>query len=353
MKDEVKNSILNKNSFLIYGYDHGYNIDIFNELVEGLEARYSEIFYFDMISYSDKPKFKQEYHRASQELDLFESFKEKEIPKRHFERYVKDICDCLHAMFFDKKVDGQIYLTSLLQNVYRSEYANTFNFDVLIELLGDIINASESRRGNTFYKTLDELDRFKLKHPEDYYSHTDFDKLAKNVRLQLERYLLLDHRSRKYSEVALELSNYDSGIEYFTKLLEKMNITASHKFGNGSKTMPGKINYFQIDRYTTRCNYLDMFLSNLVRKLIIYNSTNKPLIIINGKQKDLFKSVSMGVEELFQKCDVCFFINSDEDLDSKINYFVDVKIYSHKHKNLSLHPSGVEKRIENDYTVHY
>ncbi len=353
MTDAVKNSILNKNSFLIYGNNHGYNIDIFNELVEGLEARYSEIFYFDMLGYFIKPQFKKEYHRVSQELDLFEFFKEKDISQRHFDRYIKDICNCLHVMFFDTKVDGQIYLSSLLEDVYHSEYANTFDLDKLIELLGEIINTPKLRLDSTFYNKLDEIDRLKSKHPEDYFFNPDFDKLARNVRLKLEDYLLQDPRNRKFSEAALKWSNNDLAVKYFTKLLNRMNIPMLHKFGNGTKTVPGKINYFQIDRHTMRCSYLDIFLSNVVRKLKISNSPNKPLVIINGKQKDLFKSVSMDVEELFQKCDICFFINSDEDLDSKINYFVEVKIYSHKHKNLSLNTSGVEKSIDNGYTVQY
>ena len=351
MKEEVKNSILNKNSFLIYGYDDGYNIDIFNELAEGLEARHREIFYFDTLGYSSKPKFKQEYHRVSQELDLFELFKEKEISQKHFDRYIKDICDCLHAMLFDTKRDGQIFLSSLLEDVYHSEYASMFDFDELIKLLGEIINTSKSRLGNSFYKTLDEIDTLKAKHPEDYFLNPDFDKLAKYVRLLLEDYLLQDSRNRKFSEVALKWSNNDSAVKYFTKLLDRMDIPRLHKFSNGSKTLPGKINYFQIDRHTTHYSYLDIFLSNLVRKLSIYNSTNKPLVIINGKQKDIFKSVSMDVEELFQKCDVCFFINSDEDLDSKINHFIDVKIYANQHKNLSVRNNGSDIYIEYGYRV--
>lgn len=353
MKDEVKNAILNKNSLLIYGYDHGYNIDIFNELAEGLEAKHSEIFYFDMLTYMYQPKFKQEYHRVSSELDLFGFFKEKEISQRHFDRYIKDICNCLHSMLFDTKVDGQIYLMSLLEDVYHLEYANTFNLDKLIELLGEIINTPQYRIGTDFFKTLDEIDGLKSKHTEDYFVNSNFDKLTKEARLKLEDYLLQNPSNRKFSEVALKWSNNDSAVKYFTKLLDRMNIPRLYKFSNVTKTVPGKINYFQMDRYTTRCNYVDIFLSNLVRKLNIYKSVNKPLIIINGTQKDLFKSVSMDVEELFQKCDVCYIINRDEDLDLRINHFMDVKVYANQHKNLSVRNNGSDIKIEHGYSVSY
>lgn len=353
MKDEVKNAILNKNSLLIYGYDHGYNIDIFNQLAEGLEAKHNEIFYFDAMDYSSKPKFKQEYHRVSQELDLFEVFKEKDISQRYFDRYIKDICNCLHSMLFDTKVDGQIYLSSLLEDVYHSEYASAFDLDKLIELLGEIINTSKSRIGANFFKTLDEIDSLKSKHTEDYFADSNFDKLAKKARLQLENYLLQNSSNRKFSEVALKWSNNDLAVKYFTKLLDRMNIPRLYKFSNVTKTVPGKINYFQMDRYTTRCNYVDIFLSNLVRKLNIYKSANKPLIIINGTQKDLFKSVSMDVEELFQKCDVCYIINRDEDLDLRINHFMDVKVYTNQHKNLSVRNNGSDIKIEHGYSVSY
>lgn len=353
MRDEVKNAIINKNSFLIYGYDHGYNIDIFNELLEGLESRYSEIFYFNMLNSSINPKFNLEVHRVAKGLNLFEFFNEKKISQLHFDRYIKDICNCLHAELFDTKVDGQTYLTNLLEAVYHSEHAKQFTMNAFIQLLHEIIEAKKSKLPMELLKALNEIEIVKRNNSQQYVSDPNFDKLAREARLEFERFLFKDPMEGQYLELSLKWSDYDSAVKYFIKLLEKIQSSQIDKFSNKAKTVLGKINYFQIDRYITRCNYLDMFLSNLVRKLIIYNSTNKPLIIISGKQKDLFKSVSMDVEELFQKCDVCFFINSDEDLDSKINHFVDVKIYSHKHKNLSLHPSGVEKRIENDYTVHY
>jgi hypothetical protein len=353
MRDEVKNFILNKNSFLIYGHDIGYNIDIFNELVEGLESRHSEIFYFDMLNSSINPKFNLEVHRVIKGLSLFEFFKEKKISQVHFDRYIKDICNCLHAELFDTKVDGQTYLNNLLEDVYHSDHASLFNMDEFIKLLGDIINASKSRIGKDFFNALDQIDSLKSKYPKDYFTDPTFDILAMKARLQLEHYLLDHPSNRSYSDVVLKWSNYDLGIKYFFKLLERMSIPLLHKFTDEPKTLPSKINYFQIDHYTMRCNYLDMALSSIVRKLKIYNSQNRPLVIINGKQKDLCKSVNMDIEELFNQCNVCFIINNGEDLDPRVNFFVDVKIYSDKHKNLSLGNTGTEKRIEHDYTVHY
>lgn len=353
MKDDVKNFIINKNSFLIYGIDQGYNIDIFNELVEELESKHSEIFYFNMLNSSINPKFNLEVHRVAKGLNLFEFFKEKKISQEHFDRYIKDICNCLHAELFDTKVDGQTYLTNLLEDVYHSELADTFNIDELIELLGDIINAPKSRIGKDFFDTLDQIDGLKSKYSEDYFTDPAFDKLARKARLQLEHYLLDYPGNRSYSDVVLKWSNYDLGIKYFAKLLERMSIPVLHKFTDEPKTLPSKINYFQIDHYTMRCNYLDMALSSIVRKLKIYNSQNRPLVIINGKQKDLFKSVSMDIEELFNQCNVCFIINNGEDLDPRVNFFVDAKIYHDKHKNLSLGNTGTEKRINNDYIIHY
>jgi hypothetical protein len=353
MRDEIKQAILSKNSFLIYGYDQGYNIDIFNELTEGLEARHNEIFYFDMVSYGVKPNFKKELNRVPQQYNLFEFFKEKEISKIHFDRYIQDICDCLHAELFDTKVDGQIYLKHLLEAVYQSDDSTAFDMDEFMKLLGNIINASKSRIDNKFFKKLDQLDSLKSKYPDDYFTDSDFDKLAKDIRLLLEQYIFEDPSKRNYSDVVLKWSNYDLGVKYFTKLLERMNIPLLKKFSNEPKTVPGKINHFQIDHYTMRCNYLGMVLSSIVRKLKIYDSSNKPLIIINGKQKDLFKSVSMDIEELFHHCRVCFIISSIEELDARVNFFVDVKICSDKHKNLSLQDTFMEKRIENNYSVYY
>lgn len=353
MKDDIKTSIFNKNSFLIYGYDQGYNIDIFNELTEGLESRHNEIFYFDMVDYGVKPNFKKELNRVPQQYNLFEFFKEKEISKMHFDRYIQDICDCLHAELFDTKVDGQIYLKHLLEAVYQSDDSSTFDVDELIKLLGNIINTSKFKIDKEFFNTLDQIDSLKSKYPDDYFTDHAFDKLAKDARLLLEQYLFEDPSKRNYSDVVLKWSNYDLGVKYFTKLLERMNIPLLKKFSNVPKTVPGKINHFQINHYTMRCNYLDMALSSIVRKCKIDNSPNRPLVIINGKQKNLFKSVSMDIEELFNQCNVCFIINNGEDLDSRVNFFVDVKIYSDKHKNLSLGNTGSEKRIKNGYSVQY
>lgn len=354
MRDEIKQAILDKNSFLIYGYDQGYNIDIFSELMEGLELRHNEIFYFDTITYGLTPNFKKEVNRVPQQYNLFEFFKEKEVSKMHFDRYIQDICDCLHDELFDTKVDGQIYLKHLLEVVYKSDDSATFDMDELIKLLGDIINASKFRIDNEFFNRLDQIDSLKSKYPDNYFIDPAFDKLSKDARLLLEQYLVEHSSKRSYSDIVLKWSNYDLGVKYFTKLLERIRISSLlKKFSNEPKTIPSKINYFQIDHYTMGCNYLGMILSSLVRKLKIYNFSNKPLIIINGKQKDLFKSVHMDIEELFKQCKVCFVISSSEELDGRINSFVDVKIYSNKHKNLAIHPSGVEKRIKNDYTVQY
>jgi len=354
MRDEVKNSILNKNSFLIYGYDHGYNIDIFNELVEGLEARHNEIFYFDTVGYSQVPKFKSECHDVEQEIDLFEFFKDKVLDHNLLDRYVRDISNCINNEYFERLNDlEKQYLPILLREIYNSEYANKFSMIEFTELLRIILEGAKSKCYYELYNKLDEIEIVKAKNPENYIADLNFDKLARDARGYLEKFLAGNPKDYQYLKLILKYSKNDSATKYFKKLYERIENSDTNKFSNKPKTVIDKINLFRISEYKMKCNYLDMFLSNLVRKLKIKNSQNKPLIFIIGKQKGLFSSVNIEIRELFKYCAVCFIVNDRNELDARINDYIDVKIYSDKHKSLSLDTLGIEKRIENGYGVHY
>jgi hypothetical protein len=353
MRDEIKQAILGKNSFLIYGPNVDYSIDIFDELIKGLEDKHEEIFYFDTIGYGIKPKFTKEIKRVKQQYDLFWFFKEKKNLQIDFDSYITDICNCLHAEMYDTKVDGQNYLIKLLKDVYQSEDGSTFDIYELKNLLENIINATQVKIDKDFFNILDRIDSLKAKNPKDFFADPTFNKLAREARLILERHIFDDPSTKSYSKVASNNSNYSSAVKYFTTLLGKMKYLSFESFSNEVKMVPGKINDFEFHQNRMRFNYIGMVLSSIVRKLKIYNSPNKPLVIINGKQKDLLDGVQMGVGELLHRCTVCFIINSGYDLDRDINASLDVKIFSSQHKNLSLSDDGIQKRIENGYIVQY
>jgi hypothetical protein len=353
MIEEIKQAILGKNSFLIYGPEVGYNIDIFDELVKGLEDQHEEIFYFNTIGYGIKPKFTKEINRVKQQYDLFWFFKEKKNLQIDFDSYITDICNCLHAEMYDTKVDGQNYLIKLLKDVYLSDDDTTFDIYELKNLLENIINATQVKIDKDFFNILDRIDSLKAKNPKDFFADSTFNKLTREARLILERHIFDDPSTKSYSMVASNNSNSSSAVKYFTRLLEKMKYLSFESFSKEAKTVPGKINDFEFHQNRMRFNYTGMVLSSIVRKLKIYNSPNKPLVIINGKQKDLLDGVQMEVGELLHRCTVFFIIYSGHDLDKDINASLDVKIFSSQHKNLSLSDDGIQKRIENSYIVQY
>lgn len=352
MRDEIKEAILRKNSFLIYGPDAGYSMDIFDELAQMWLTWHHEIFYFNTYDSGINPEFTKTSKALPQRLNPFEFFKEKEISQYDLVRYISDICNYLHSEFLLTKVDGKESLEALLNDVYSSKFADEFNIDELVYLLRGIVKTHESLLHEDLFKTLDKIRIMASKSPDDYIIDPEFDNLTREARLQLERLFFKFKPGGKYMELELKYSKSKSATKYFSDLLEKMQRDDLMRFQSSPEIMPGKINYFRKD-YSFKRNFLNMYLSSLVRKLKIHNSPNRPLVVINGKQKDLFENVSMDIEELFNRCTVCFIISSGEDLDARINSFIDVKIYSYKHKKLSLPDTFTEKRIENNYSVYY
>ena len=351
MRDEIKQAILSKNSFLIYGPDAGCSMDIFDELAQVWLARHNEIFYFNTYDSGINPEFTKTSKALPQRLNPFEFFKEKEISQYDLVRYISDICNYLHSEFLLTKVDGKESLEALLKDVYSSKFADEFNIDELVYLFRGIVKTHESLLHEDLFDTLDKIRVMASKNPDDYIIDPEFDNLTREARLQLERLFFKFKPGGKYMELELKYSKSKSATKYFSALLEKMQRDDLMRFQSSPEIMPGKINYFRKD-YSFKRNFLNMYLSSLVRKLKIHNSPNRPLVVINGKQKDLFENVNMDIEELFNRCTICFIISSGEDLDARINSFVDVKIYSHKHKKLSLPDTFTEKRIENNYSVY-
>jgi hypothetical protein len=250
------------------------------------------------------------------------------------------------------KVDGKYSLEALLHEVYLSKFANEFNIDELVYLLRGIVQTRESLLDEDLFKTLDKIRVMVLNNPSAYVVDSEFDNLTREARLQLERLFFKFKPGGKYMEFELKYSKYKSATKYFSDLLEKMQRDDLKRFQSSPEIIPGKINYFRND-YSFTKNFLKMYLSSLVRKLKIKNSPNRPLVVINGEQKDLLKNVSMDIIELFKLCTVCFIISSGDDLDAEINSFVDVKIYSNNNKKLCLPDTFTEKRIENNYRVFY
>lgn len=352
MRDEIKQAILSKNSFLIYGSDASYNMDIVDELAQVWLTRHNEIFYFNTYDSGINPEFTKTSKALSQRLNPFESFKEKEFSQNDLKRYISDICNYLHSEFLLTKVDGKDSLEALLHDVYLSKFADEFNIDELVYMLRGIVKTHESLLHEDLFKTLDKIRVMALNNPLAYVVDSEFDNLTREARLQLERLFFEFKPGGKYMELELKYSKSKSATKYFSDLLEKMQRDDLKRFQSSPEIIPGKINFFRKD-YSSRKNFLGMYLSFLVRKLNLYNSPHKPFIIINGKQKDLFENVSMDIEELFNRCTVCFIISSGYDLDRDINALLDVKIFSSQHKNLSLNDDGIQKRIENGYIVQY
>ncbi len=329
-------------SYLIYGFDFYHNYEITNMLLDSIGPKYNEILYFDVTGYtnhitSDIPLVESKFGINIFEYFDFRQLNEMDIQSRH--RHLATFI--LKHITKSPQFPQLKILVNLLEDIFRLESRpQNFSFESFIKLLDEIIEQSKSKTYKSFFKTLESIEHIKQKHPNEFTFNDDFKQLVHEARIKLETFLF--NSIREAPTLLINFENYifdKETINIFTKLRDTLHNIGPYlnRYSSSAPIQKNKINYYREgSRYFEFNDYIKFFLESLTYRQKNNSCYNKPLIFIQGVQKELFQSDFVAIKEIFKSADLCFIISSPAQLDKHVNSYVDVKIYTDENKELSL-----------------
>lgn len=342
-------------SYLIYGSDFYHKYEITNMLLESIGYKYNEILYFDVTNHTNCITSKIPLVENDFNMNLFEYFDSKYLNEIDIQSRHRHLAAFLLKNTSKSPQDIQLkVLANLLEDIFRLESRpQNFSFASFIKLLDEIIEKSKSRTYKDFFKKLESIKRIKQEHPNDYTVNVEFIQLVQEVRIELETFLFSN--TKEAPTLLINFENYifnNETINIFTKLRNVLHGigTDLNRYSSSTSIQKNKINYYRKDSINFDNDYIKFFLESLAYRKKNSAFYNKPLIFIQGIQKELFQSDFIRTEEIFKSADLCFIISNPKQLDKNVNSFVDVKFFDNKVKELSLkdQPTNTIKLEDNN-----
>ncbi len=331
--NEVQKYFQYGKSYLIYGRKDNHQY-VFNNIISTISAQYNEIFYFDASPHGcllyDQDKVA--YNNIS--FDIFGYFQQDNLAQDVAEQHHQITALYIDRLFSKGRKEHYRQLKSLIRSIFNSSYRKDFSLKIFQKILIQIIELSDYDTYKQLIKLLNKIDKLKVE-GKNSLNDVGFKKQVLQARIKVEEYIYRDEKKTLLDDLDISVNAYNdkSIINYLTRLNE--NISEYLQYDITLNRKINKINYYKYEHHTTASVLVNLILESYILKQKIYPDNKKSLIILQGAQKDLHFEV-YNLVDLHQYADVCYIEFRGNDLNKELNTYIPVVIYDTENKNLAL-----------------